>query len=79
MPFGTGYGPAEQRQFVRRGNGLDLHAEGFVDIHYARLVVSPACFARAESRSSLSFDSNPPPRLCRADEQPLSAIRTAES
>jgi len=36
-------------------------------IDYAFLVVSPACFARAESRSSLSSDSLSPPRDCLAD------------
>ena len=41
-------------------------------IDYAPLVASPACFARAESRSSLNPDSFSPPRLCRADEQPPS-------
>src|SRR5665213_1727615 len=38
-------------------------------IDYAFLVVSPACFARAESRSSLSSDSLSPPRDCLAEVQ----------
>jgi len=41
-------------------------------IDYATLVVSPACFARAESRSSLNADSFPPPGDCLADVQPPS-------
>ena len=35
-------------------------------IDYGGLVASPACFARAESRSSLNPDSFSPPRFCRA-------------
>ena len=41
-------------------------------IGYARLVVSPACFARAESRSSLNPDSFPHQRERRADVRHLS-------
>ena len=36
------------------GHRTPLHRSGTVGIDYAGLVVSPACFARAESRSSLS-------------------------
>jgi len=36
-------------------------------IDYGGLVVSPACFARAETRSSLNPDSLTPPRFCLAD------------
>jgi hypothetical protein len=45
-----------------------LPLEALID--YAGLVVCPARFARAESRSSLRSDSLPHPRECRADAQP---------
>ena len=40
-------------------------------VDYAPLVASPACFARAESRSSLYSDSFSPPRFCLATSNHL--------
>jgi len=46
-----------------------LHLIGTV-VYYAGLVASPACFARAESRSSFRSDASfSPPRCRRADER----------
>jgi len=44
-----------------------LQPKGSV-VYYAGLVASPACFARAESRSSLRPDDSFSPHAVRADE-----------
>jgi hypothetical protein len=63
--IGRGRGREDQpdaRVLAARGRGLACICPRLID--YALLVVSPACFARAESRSSLISDSLSPPRDC---------------
>ena len=59
--------PVSLRIALRTFDRSILHDGLPLGIDYGGLVVSPACFARAESRSSLNPDSFSPPRFCRAD------------